>query len=273
MKFLSKLFLILFYSISLLVQSQTESNPYHEKVGERIIENIKENADALEFINQKINPRDSTFYFASTYYVNSKGFIVNELYDSNLKSNQELHLLVKSHVTREHNKIKDDYKDQFNQQHIIKIKISLKENTLSYETDPNLEMDFSDNKIITVPVFKGCYEITNLSPKENFEAQKKCLEYNINKIITKKFKGSVYLKTKKRFEKKYKIRNQKITTIVCFRINKYGQSKVLYSLGFSDGFSDEAERIINNFPDCKPATENGKDKSIIYYLPVAIRTN
>lgn len=107
--------------------------------------------------------------------------------------------------------------------------------------------------IQNVPVYPGCEK-----KKSNFD-KRKCMSDKINKLIRKKFNGSI--------ASDYGLSGrQKIH--VQFLIDRTGQVTGIQTKAAHPALEKEAKRVVNKIPEMQPGKQRDKAVSVKYNLPI-----
>lgn len=152
---------------------------------------------------------------------------------------------------------KNEYNHSLLSYYTIGIKNGIDENNEVIVLDiNNKEKKQPNNSNQTNPIYPGC------KSKDN-EELKKCLSYNVSKIVGSNFKSK---KALKRFKKK-----GSFYIYVLFAVDENGKLSNLKAFGPNKNFEKQALSALKKVKKITPGTKNGKNIKVFYSLPIKLK--
>lgn len=230
----------------------------------------------FDYFNANLREKDSIYTLRFTYYRNNKGEVIPDLIGSNLKrSNYEAHkklvfLLSKATLPKEKNTAQLKGKQDFVFMNLKLNSITNKLQLLPYKKRDEFEFNPSDS--LTAPVYKGCTALEDLYSKKTYKTTKRCMAFHISNLVSENFDKEIQKKAAVILAKKYGLYNKKIKTIAKFVFNKEGKVVDIETLGLVPEIEDEVTKILSKIPNAQPGTKKGALVSVMYSIPVTIKT-
>jgi len=111
-------------------------------------------------------------------------------------------------------------------------------------------------RVEQVPIYPGCEKA------KNNDERKECMSEKINKLVQKKFNGSIATD--------YGLTGLQRINVV-FKIDKTGHVTDIKTQAPHPKLQEEAERVINFIPDMQPGKQRNTPVGVIYSLPIIFK--